>query len=411
MRRPPIAPALLALALTGCVSKPSVKPVAEPFVFRSLDLKQQDQNGQEAWELTSPEARYDIARRLAQARRPRGVIYAAGQPRYRISARSGTVIGDGEVIQLEGDVSITLIGANPVEIKGDQVRWLPRQDLMLIDRRPEAIDRKSRLTAQTARFQIKADRIELRGRPTLEQWEGPQGRRTGSPPPLTLIAEAVDWRPNQGDLSAPRSIRGERRQAVQKAAFRKTNPATPPTLKDVPRPAPPPQVLTAHGLRGNLREGYVDLLAPVRLVDPANKGWMQADQTRWWTDQERLTSDKPFRGAFNRLQVSGQALEIKLNQETVAIPSGCELRQPGEELRAQRCLWHWPDGRFAAAGDVVVRRSAYQQLTRASRLQGRIGGDGTAIFTAPGSRVNSRFTLPKQAQQGPKPRRAAPVVF
>ena len=384
--------------------------MAEPFVFRSLDLRQQDQNGQEAWELTSPEARYDIARRLAQARHPKGVIYAAGEPRYRISARSGTVIGDGEVIQLEGDVSITLIGANPVEIKGDQVRWLPRQDLMLIDRRPEAIDRKSRLTAQTARFQIKADRIELRGRPTLEQWEGPGGRRAGSPSPLTLIAEAVDWRPNQGDLSAPRTIRGERRQAGRPTAA--TNPASDRanTLKRLPRPAPP-QVLTARGLRGNLREGFVDLLAPVRLVDPASNGWMQAEQTRWWTDQERLSSDKPFRGAFNRLEVRGRALEIKLNQETVAIPSGCELRQPGEELRAQRCLWHWPDGRFAAAGDVVLRRAAYQQLTRSSRLQGRIGGDGTAIFTAPGSRVNSRFTLPRQAQPGPKPRRAAPVVF
>jgi len=38
----------------------------------------------------------------AQVKQPRGVIYAKGKPQYNISATSGTVINDGEVIQLEG---------------------------------------------------------------------------------------------------------------------------------------------------------------------------------------------------------------------------------------------------------------------------------------------------------------------
>ena len=38
-------------------------------------------------------------------------------------------------------------------------------------------------------------------------------------------------------------------------------------------------------------------------------------------------------------------------------------------------------GRFDAEGSVVLRRQAYKQITRSSRLQGQIGKDGTAVFT------------------------------
>ena len=152
---------------------------AEPFVFKSLDLEQQDAKGRPAWNLKSPEARYDIVRQLAQARQPRGTIYKQGRPHITIRARSGTVIGDGQAIQLEGDVQITLLGANPVRITGDQVRWIPSQDLMVIDRAPAAIDRRTRIQAGLARYRIKADQLELRGTPVLEHWQ--QGAAASAP--------------------------------------------------------------------------------------------------------------------------------------------------------------------------------------------------------------------------------------
>ena len=90
--------------------------------------------------------------------------------------------------------------------------------------------------------------------------------------------------------------------------------------------------------------------------------------------------------------------------------AACALRQPGEQLNAQRCQWNWPTGRFLAEGNVVLRRSTNQQLTRASQLRGTIGNDGTAVFTAPGGRVNSQFTLPQQQKGQAKPARSTPAV-
>lgn len=367
-------------------------------MFRSLDLRQQTPTGQPGWSLTSPEARYDINRQLAQALRPRGVVYRGGRPYLNLSARSATVLGDGQAILLEGQVQIRLLGVNPVRISGDQVRWIPSRNLMVIDRRPVAVDQRTRITARMARYHLDQDRIELRGSPLLEQWQEtlPAGGRR-PPAPIRLQTDRVDWRPDQGDLEASGPVRGERSDAGRVGAA----PARTPAL-----------VLTATGLRGNLRRGLVDLLAPVRLRSRDGDSWLDALQTRWAINEQWLATDQPFNGAIKALRVRGDGLRINLVDETVLVTSACSLRQPGEQLTASRCLWHWPSQRFRAAGAVVLRRDLYQQVTRSSQLEGRIGANGEALFSTPGSRVETRFTLPPpSARRSGPPRSAPPVAF
>ena len=382
-----LGPCAVLLLLVGCASKPRLPPPAEPFVFKSLDLEQQDPRGKPAWELRSPEARYDISRQVAQAHQPRGTIFKRGKANITVSARSATVIGDGQAIQLEGDVLITLLGKNPVRITGQQARWIPSRSLMLIDRLPAATDRSSRITAQLATYYLDRDLIELRGEPVLEQWSAKGGKkRPSGAAPLRVVTAQVDWRPEQGDLKAPELVRGFRRD------------------KDAQL------TLTARALQGNLRAGYVDLLAPVQMRDPKRNGWLNALQTRWLINDQLLSSDQPFQGAFKKLQGSGSRFKVNLDTSTVFIPETCALRQPGEQLTAHRCEWNWTNGRFAAQGDVVLRRKSYSQITRSSQLRGTIGKDGVAVFSSPGARVNSQFTLPPQQKAQTKRTRPTPAV-
>jgi LPS export ABC transporter protein LptC len=387
-----------ASLLAGCISRPRPPAAPEPFVFRSLDLRQQTGTGEPAWDLSSPEARYDLIRQLALAREPRGTIYRQGQRSITIQARRGTVIGDGQAIQLEGDVQITLLGRNPVQITGDQARWIPRQNLMVIDRRPAARDRRSRITSQTARYRLDRDLVELRGAPVLEQWAQRQGQAS-----IRVQVSSVDWKPQQGDLMALGPVLGQRFSA-------KAQPQRPAAAPEARRPAD--LRLRSSGLRGNLRQGFIDLLEPVQVRDGNGSSWLNARRTRWAINEEWLGSDQPFEGAMKALQARGNGLRINLANDTVLVPEACVLTQPGEQLSARRCLWNWSSGRFDAEGSVLLRRQAYQQVTRASRLQGRIGKDGTAVFTNPGARVESRFTLPPQgAGRAPKAAAAPPVTF
>ena len=237
---------LLAAPLIGCtrITKTPAKP--QPFVFRALNLRQQDAKGRPSWELVSPEARYDLQRRVATAKQPRGVIFAAGKPRYRIEATSGTVINDGEVIQLEGKVSIVVIGPQGATITGDRVRWTPGRSLIEITGRPLATDRSSRLTADRARFLIAEDKLELRGSPRLLQ------------PGLNLLTREADWYPPSGVLKAAGPVLALRQQAGK-----------------------PDQRLTASALEGNTREQVFYGMAPVQFVDPAAKTEIAAGRTRW----------------------------------------------------------------------------------------------------------------------------------
>ena len=398
---PTLIGAALAVGLSGCVSSPREPAAPEPFVFRSLDLRQQNGTGEPAWDLTSPEARYDLIRQLAQARRPQGTIYRNGKPHITIKALRGTVIGDGQAIQLEGEVLITLLGRNPVRISGDQARWIPRDDLMVIDRRPVATDQRTRIRAQNARYLLAMDRVELRGSPVLEQWpKAVPAVADRLPAPIRVQVSSVDWRPEQGSLLAPGAVQGERHARAEQAGGQSSSDAGSDLL------------LTASGLRGNLREGFLDLLAPVRLRERGGRSWLQAGQTRWAFNAQLLASERPFEGLINNLNVRGDSLRIDLDRETVLVPRGCRLNQPGQQLSAERCLWHWDTERFLATGAVELRRSAYRQITRSSQLSGRIGREGTVEFASPGARVNSQFSLPAKDSSGPQEqRRRAPVQF
>ena len=86
LQRCPLLPLSLAavvslpVLLLGCRTQVSKEEPSQPFVFRSLNLRQKDSSGRPLWELTSPEVRYDLGSRVAQARDLRGTIYAKGQP-------------------------------------------------------------------------------------------------------------------------------------------------------------------------------------------------------------------------------------------------------------------------------------------------------------------------------------------
>ena len=194
----PLLAAALAL-LSGCSRQgaESAPRRPTPFVFQALNLRQQDGQGRLLWRVSSPEARYDLSRHLAQARQLRGEIHVNGQALYRLLASHGTVINDGQVIQLEGDVRIERFGPDPVTIRASRMRWYPQQQRIELDRRAEASNPQLLLQAQRATLLLAQDRLELRGQPRLQRRPS-NGPESG----LSLRVNALDWSPGNGRLTA-----------------------------------------------------------------------------------------------------------------------------------------------------------------------------------------------------------------
>jgi LPS export ABC transporter protein LptC len=376
---------LLALSLVlaspflgGCRAPAPQEEAAQPFVFRSLNLRQKDPSGRPLWELSSPEARYDLTRRVAQARDLRGVIYARGTAIYRITATSGTVINDGEVVQLEGPTLLQRIGPKPLLVSANRVRWYPKQERMEIDRRPRASQGDLRLTSERARFWIQEDKLELLGRPVLE--------RTGASG-MTLLLSSVDWFPGTGQLLGRGPVRGVRRL-----------------------PGKGFQTLSSPALTGNSLSQIFDLQSPVQLLDPGRKARLDARETRIQLADERISSPHPFTARLDQSLLTGVGFEILSPIHTVVIPQACRLTQPTDALRADRCTWNWQNNQVEATGSVELRRNAYQQVTKAQRLTGMVSKEGQAVFSSPGSRVQTRMTLPPARSRAQTSGRKAPPI-
>ena len=361
----PLGAMALASLLVGCQGQKGPEPAAQPFVFRSLNLQQHNLLGQPTWTLTSPEARYDLGRRVAQASNLKGTLFSNGTPRYRLSATSATVLNDGELIQLEGDLVIQRLGAKPLVIKAKRARWYPAQNLMVLDRHPVATQDKLQVSSDQARFLIDQDKLELRDHPLLTR------HGDGA---IRLNVRSVDWFTKTGDLVAAGPVRGVRK------------------ITNKPR-----QVLTAPSLKGNTLTQILTLSAPVRLVDISRGAVFNAQETQVDVRQQIIQSDQPFDGILKQSTVHGVGFQLFYASQLAVVSSHCKLEQPTDTLTANRCQWNWQSDQVEAIGNVVLKRQANNQTTKSHRIDGRLGSQGLVVFTSPGSRVNTQMTLKQQS--------------
>jgi LPS export ABC transporter protein LptC len=377
-RAPTPAIALVILLLAGCQPRePSPQAGEPPFVFRSLALRQTDPKGRPTWEISSPEARYELGRKLARARKLEGLVYEKGVPRYRVSANRAIVLNDGEVVQLEGLTRVERIDKNPVVITAQRVRWYPHKGLMQLDRQPMARQKRMQLSSREARFDFNQDKLTLDGEPVLIDQNQPR---------IELTLTRLHWWAKSGQLQGEGPVKGERRDAANRR-----------------------QRLSSPGLSGNSLRQELVLSAPVRVVDPAEQAELIAGATRFDLERETSSSDQPFVGTRGAAILRGPSFIAFNKTTTLEMPRGCDLSQPGDRLTANRCNWNWKTNQVQAAGAVTLRRQAQGLVTRAESLDGRVADDGMVVFTRPGGSVTSTVRVPERREERGRPKRKPPI--
>ena len=364
--------AIAAISLLGCRQPPEiVTEESRPFVFRSLNLNQRRPDGTKDWDLTSPEARYDLSSRTVRALGPSGILYRNNKPSYRISAELATVLNDGDLVVLEGQVRLQQLDQRKLLISGDRLKWRPSQSRMVIDQRPRAEDAESRLTVRQIVFQQDRDTLRFQGPTTLQRWDR---QRSEDQPPQTVVTTAEGtWNLSDGTLVAAGPVRAEQTEG---------------------------RTLTAARLVGNTQDQYIDLIAPVTLKIPNGKGEVNAGATRWNYQSKQLKSSEPFQAVFEKGSAAGTGFVVDERSNTVIIPANCRLQQPEQGLSARRCSWNWRTDVVIADGAVELKRDKLEQTTTAERLEGQLGEDGSVRFGRDGERVKSTIKLDQDSNSG-----------
>ena len=363
--------ALVASAvLTACSTRRPITVEPTPsFVFRSLDLSQRTDDGNRDWDLTSPEARYDLSSRTIRARRPEGVLYRDDQPHYRITADLATVLRDGELVVLEGSVQLRQLNQRGLTIEGDNLIWTPSQSRMVINQRPTANDGQTQIRSRELAFQQNTEVLVFSGPTQLNPVDGTDAAST------VVRGGSGTWNLKSGLMQAPGPVEAVRSDG---------------------------RTLIASGLDGNTRKGYLDLQQPVTLVLESERGRITAGRTRWLFSAKQLQSDQPVQADLKNSKVQGGGFKLDERTGTVIISSDCRVEQKSETLTARRCAWNWRSERVVADGDVVLQRTKPEQITRASRMEAMISDDGEIRFGQSGARVESRIKLSPAAQEKPR---------
>ena len=363
--------ALVASALlTACATRRPITVEPTPsFVFRSLDLSQRTDDGNRDWDLTSPEARYDLSSRTIRARRPEGVLYRDDQPHYRITADLATVLRDGELVVLEGSVQLQQLNQRGLTIEGDNLIWTPSQSRMVINQRPTANDGQTQIRSRELAFQQDTEVLVFSGPTQLNRVDGTDAAST------VVRGGSGTWNLKSGLMQAPGPVEAVRSDG---------------------------RTLIASGLDGNTRKGYLDLQQPVTLVLESERGRITAGRTRWLFSAKQLQSDQPVQADLKNSKVQGGGFKLDERTGTVIISRDCRVEQKSETLTARRCAWNWRSERVVADGDVVLQRTKPEQITRASRMEAMISDDGEIRFGQSGARVESRIKLSPAAQEKPR---------
>ena len=377
------------ILLAGCASERPVSTIqSPPFVFRSLKLEQKNKQGFIDWSLNSPEARYELSRRLVRARQPVGVLYRKGKPSFRVRSDLALVVNDGEQILLEGDVRLQQLNGSRLLIQGDRLRWRPEEGLLLIEQRPRASDQDSRISASEAELQQRTNDLTLKGVVQLERWSD---NADPSKPDTTLRSGGARWNLDSGLLSADGPVLAQRRDEEGTVL----------------------EQLQGRRLEGNTLAGDLMVMAPVTVRMPRQKGVLRARDTTWNFRTQVVRTELPFEAELERTRISGNGFMARLKETTVDINGDCRIEQPGESLDAQICRWNWSTEDVLAESSVELRRDDNDQLTRASKLMGQVGKQGRITFSAPGGKVQSQVRFPSDgaADRSPRSRESAPVQF
>ena len=237
---------------------------------------------------------------------------------------------------------------------------------MVINQRPMASSGQTQLRSRELAFQQDTELLVFSGPTQLNRVD------EGSEDSTVVRGGSGTWNLNTGLLQVPGQVEALRRDG---------------------------RTLTASGLDGNTREGFLDLQQPVTLVLENDRGTITAGQTRWLFAAKQLESVQPVQADLKKSQVEGKGFKLDERSGTVIIPSDCRLQQKTETLTAQRCSWNWRSERVVADGDVVLRRTKPEQITRATRMEARITDDGEIRFGQPGARVESTIKLNPAKQE------------
>jgi len=298
----------------------------EGLVFDNATLEQSDPKGQVVWKINAEKAVYTQENKNAQLVNVTGNLYQDGKAIIQIRAKTGEIVEDGKKLFLRKDI-VAIDPRNQAVLKGEELEWLPEEDLVIVRTNLKGSDPNMDATAKEGRYSSRTQQMELIG----------EVKAISKDPPLQLRTEHLLWKVAQKQAIADRKLEIDRYQGKK--------------VTD--------RVIAGKG-NLNLTTKVVTLAGNTELksIDPLVQ--IASESAIWNTVARTVIADKPVQVLHKTEQftVTGNKGFIDLTKQMARMEGGVRGISPRKQanLYANQIIWEIPKHMMRATGNVVYKQ-------------------------------------------------------
>lgn len=310
--------------------------------FETVTLKQTDANGQLLWQIKAQAAVYSQDQKIAQVKNIDGELFQAGKPVFTLKAEEGEIQPEGQRILLKGKITATDTQSGAI-LKGQEVEWLPKTDLLVVRQNLQVVHPQVRIAAKEARASSRTHQIEAQGQVVVDTQD----------PNLRLRAEHAVWQISQNRIIADPQVQ------IQTSTAEAT-----------------PGSAVADRAELDLAAKTITLgpKAQVSLKQPPLE--VASQQLVWAPNQQTIASQQPLQVWHRDQEITLRASQGTMNLAQQQIQLTGKVQASGVRnqsvLKSNQLTWLLPSQKIIAQGNVFYAQNQPQLELQAPRAIGKI---------------------------------------
>jgi LPS export ABC transporter protein LptC len=326
-------------------------------VFKNVTLDQADEKGRPLWKVKAKQATYTKDKKLGRIDNPSGDLYQDGKVVLQVSADTGEIREDGQLVFLKGQITATDT-RNGAVFKGDELEWRPKEDLLVVRNNLKGIHPQLQATAKEGRYFTRKQQVELLG----------QVAAIAKDPDLQMKTEQLLWQ-----IQAQKVISDKRTQMERYKAKIVTD------------------RVEADKSEVNLKTKVAILKQNIQLTSIDPPLLMSSNSAIWNLKTETVLSDQPVRIVHQKENVilTANQGQIDLARKVANLTGGVQGvgSRNQAKLYANQLRWDIPTQNVQATGNVIYEQVNPPFNTSGPVAVGKLQDQSVVVTGATGNRV------------------------
>ncbi|MEL6930620.1 MAG: LPS export ABC transporter periplasmic protein LptC [Cyanobacteria bacterium J06600_6] len=358
---------LLPIVLWGCQpSNPnedetsSVSRLDTQLILNNAVLEQSNKRSHTVWKIKAENIIYSDDRQVATLTKVVGNLLESGTTILKLSAETGEIRDNGNIILLNGSVIASDPRNNSI-IKSEAVEWRPQENLLLIPQTLSVTNPNLQVISDSGKYFTDTEKFEIQDNVVA----------TSKQPGLRLDSDRLEWQIPQSLIISPGAVKLVHYNEQQTITER----------------------LVSDRAELNLDLNQAILSQNIELIS-ADPPLQLATDALTWNYQQRLgKSDRPIQILDRGRQISltGNRGKVNFIEQLATLQNGVQAvnKLNASKLYARQLTWQMNTESVEAQGNIVYEQSDPKASLRGEKASGTLGNNNIVVTSDGKKQVTS----------------------